>query len=201
MVGKSFDRMYPKWNRQCLWEDYGGRIVVVKTTNVGSTMAPPPGEAIALNMEASDVWKLCDGTTTIDDIVEILFNEYDVDMETLKNEVSNEIENMTKNGFITLQDKAEKSERKIFSGKEVFKKSESVIWNELEDQLYIMDTRNSTIFNLPKQFGKLWSLFDGKHRTLDIIKANDGDRSPQKKGETLLLMRELEYTGFIEQIN
>lgn len=189
---------YVRWSNRTVWEDYGGRTVVVRLFEPES-MSPQTIEARTLNMEASDVWKLCDGTRTINDVISVLIEEYDVDRSVLELDVMDMIKQLVRDKFLILEDAPKKVIRKEYLTDERFKKSDNVIWNELEGRLYLMDTRTTTIVTLPRETANVWKLCDENHALKDIINIC-GKESALKRREILLLIRELELVGFITEI-
>ena len=49
--------------------------------------SPATQQLVALNDTASDVWRLCDGEHTAEDIVDLLSRSYDVDPDTIRADV------------------------------------------------------------------------------------------------------------------
>lgn len=61
----------------------------------------PASETVTvLNGTASDVWRLCDGQHTEGEIVELLASAYDVDAETIRDDVSTTLEQFEKSGLV-----------------------------------------------------------------------------------------------------
>lgn len=52
---------------------------------------PPTEQVTVLNGTASDVWRLCDGELTVEEITELLARSYGVSIETIQREVTETI--------------------------------------------------------------------------------------------------------------
>ena len=54
-----------------------------------------------LDQIGSEIWNLSDNNSSIEDIVNILFDKYDVDIETLREDVENFLNNSVELGMYT----------------------------------------------------------------------------------------------------
>ena len=74
------------------------RTNAVKTREEGEILlVMNPGQSLLfLNLVAKDFFLLCNGENTLDDIVEILYNQYDVEKETLTDDLLDIIQDMQK---------------------------------------------------------------------------------------------------------
>lgn len=57
-------------------------------------------QVLVLNATASDVWRLCDGEQTLDEIVQLLVSAYDADATVVRNDVQNTIDQLLEEGFL-----------------------------------------------------------------------------------------------------
>jgi len=85
----------PERSEDCAWNTVGGETVVVKAST---------GTVSVLSSTGGRIWEMCDGRTTVDDIVSRLVKEYDEDPETIREEVGRFLESMTGQGLIPAQD-------------------------------------------------------------------------------------------------
>ena len=61
----------------------------------------PKSETVAvLNATASDVWRLCDGDLTVDDVVAALAKAYGVAEASIAEEVVQVVDDLTEKGFL-----------------------------------------------------------------------------------------------------
>ena len=58
-------------------------------------------QVVVLNSTASDVWRLCDGEHTLDEIVALLASAYGTTPEAIKDNVTTTIEQLAGEGFLT----------------------------------------------------------------------------------------------------
>ena len=57
-------------------------------------------KVLVLNGTASDVWRLCDGEQSFDQIVDLLASAYQVDPETVRDDVANTVHQFVEEGFL-----------------------------------------------------------------------------------------------------
>jgi hypothetical protein len=57
-------------------------------------------QVIVLNSTASDVWRLCDGEHTLDEIVRLLASAYQTDPDTIRADVSSTVQQFVDEGFL-----------------------------------------------------------------------------------------------------
>lgn len=67
---------------------------------VGTAVLFSGGAMLSINFLGAEIWKLCDGRT-FDAIVAVLLEQFDVEEDTLKNDVQSFLDDLTKKGFIT----------------------------------------------------------------------------------------------------
>lgn len=57
-------------------------------------------QVMVLNATASDVWRLCDGEQTLDQIVDLLVSAYGADPNVIRTDVERTIEQLVEEGFL-----------------------------------------------------------------------------------------------------
>jgi len=67
--------------------------------DIGTSLLFADGVMVTLNLLGTEIWKLCDGRS-VDDIVATLLNEFDVDLDVLKQDVLAFLEDLEQKGFI-----------------------------------------------------------------------------------------------------
>lgn len=80
----------PQRNPRVRWRIYKGKVII------------PP--AYGLNETASEIWKLCDGTRTIKDIIEHIKKNYEASPSEIEKTVIDFIFLMEKHKFILLKE-------------------------------------------------------------------------------------------------
>ncbi len=58
-------------------------------------------QVLVLNATASDIWRLCDGEQTADEIVELLATAYGVPADDIRGEVNATLERLIEEEFLT----------------------------------------------------------------------------------------------------
>jgi len=64
---------------------------------------PETGSFFGLNQLAGECWEFIDGQKSIEDIIAILLKEYEVQLDTLRNDIQTLIQKMEDKGLITLK--------------------------------------------------------------------------------------------------
>ncbi|MBL6974680.1 MAG: PqqD family protein [Deltaproteobacteria bacterium] len=82
----------PKKAEDCAFNRVAGETVVVKATD---------GTVTVLNRLGGEIWDLCDGATSLDDIIHTLGQAYDQPAETIREEVGRFMDSMLEKGIIT----------------------------------------------------------------------------------------------------
>lgn len=82
----------PKRAEDCAFNRVADETVVVKATD---------GTVTVLNRLGGEIWDLCDGTASLDDIARGLARSYDQPAETIRKEVDRFMESMLEKGIIT----------------------------------------------------------------------------------------------------
>jgi hypothetical protein len=57
-------------------------------------------QVLVLNTTASDVWRLCDGEHTVDEIVALLASAYQTTSEEVRDDIASTIEQFQSEGFL-----------------------------------------------------------------------------------------------------
>ena len=69
-----------------------------------SLFDPQTQEVSMLNDTASDVWRLCDGTSTLDQVIELMAKAYDVEPDAVGHEVKATVETFYDKGLLAGND-------------------------------------------------------------------------------------------------
>ena len=57
-------------------------------------------QVVVLNATASDVWRLCDGDQTLDEIVDLIASAYTVEPEVVRDDVTDTVNRLIDEGFL-----------------------------------------------------------------------------------------------------
>lgn len=66
-----------------------------------SLFDPQTQEVSMLNDTASDVWRLCDGTSTLDQVIELMAKAYGVEPDAIGDEVKATVKTFHDKGLLT----------------------------------------------------------------------------------------------------
>lgn len=61
---------------------------------------PSTEEVVVLNQTASDIWRLCDGGSTLDEIVRLLARAYGAEPSTIREDVAIVVDQLRRQGFL-----------------------------------------------------------------------------------------------------
>ncbi len=61
---------------------------------------PHDESVLVLNLTASDVWRLCDGEQTLEEIVELISRAYGVNADSIREDVAAAISEFVQAGFV-----------------------------------------------------------------------------------------------------
>ena len=61
---------------------------------------PHDGSVLVLNLTASDVWRLCDGEQTLEEIVEMISRAYRVKADSIREDVAAAVSEFVQAGFV-----------------------------------------------------------------------------------------------------
>jgi GeoRSP system PqqD family protein len=75
--------------------DQGGDAV-----DEGTLILVDSGQVFELNLLGADIWKLCDGERTVGDVVDDLFDRYDVERDELDKDVRAFLSQMEERGWM-----------------------------------------------------------------------------------------------------
>jgi hypothetical protein len=82
------------------------RIVESEVDGNISLFDPDTGEVSMLNDTASDLWRLADGSQTIEEMIELAARAYGVEPSSIADEVRATVETFEKKGFLSSKDQA-----------------------------------------------------------------------------------------------
>lgn len=72
-------------------------------TEVGGDISlydPTSERVVVLNATASDIWRLCDGEQTLDEIIELIAKAYEQQPEEIRHQVNTTIDQFLDEGFL-----------------------------------------------------------------------------------------------------
>jgi GeoRSP system PqqD family protein len=66
----------------------------------GTLILVDSGQVFELNLLGADIWKLCDGRRTVEDVVHDLLDRYDVELDELEGDVRAFLSQMEEKGWM-----------------------------------------------------------------------------------------------------
>jgi Coenzyme PQQ synthesis protein D (PqqD) len=81
-----------------------GRFLLEEMDGESFAYRPPAGQGIYLNETATVIWKLCDGTRSVQQIVELLVDTYPGAADEVLVDVSDTIDNLMRIGALKMVD-------------------------------------------------------------------------------------------------
>ncbi len=95
---------YIRWSDACVWQSFGTSLAILRVSLPDSPPLQEAEQGIKLNTTAKDIWNLCDGTRTFEDIITQLLEEYQGEPERIQENVERIISMLKKQGFLTCED-------------------------------------------------------------------------------------------------
>ena len=166
-----FEGKYIRWSEECVWNPIGDALAVVKVPppDIESVITDDTFSGIMLNSIARDIWDLCDGTRTFENIVDQLLGEYKGEPEKIREDIQKTVSQLKKESFVTYEDtiKVYESGTLLLQGYPVW--SDNVIWNEIEGKIMAINEDTGVPFELKDEMRELWKLCDGSKTIKEII--------------------------------
>jgi hypothetical protein len=154
---------YIRWSEDCVWNPVGDTLAVVKVPppDIGCVITEEVISGIVLNSIGRDIWDLCNGTRTFEDIVSQLLAEYKGDTEKIRDDIQTTVSQLKEESFLTYEDtsKAYNPVTLPLQGYPVW--GDNVIWNEIEGKIMAINDDTGVPFELKDEMGELWKLCDG----------------------------------------
>ncbi|MBU6998500.1 MAG: PqqD family protein [Theionarchaea archaeon] len=159
---------YVRWSEACVWQPFGTSLAILRVLAPDSSPSQE-SEGIKLNATGKDVWDLCDGTRTVDDIVAQLLEEYQGEPERIQESVETIVLMLQERGFLTCE-----STPHLYSVREIPLQdyacwNDTIIWNEVEGQVVAMNNSTGVALPIPTEAAEMWKLCNGKTAVEDIF--------------------------------
>ncbi|MBU6998339.1 MAG: radical SAM protein [Theionarchaea archaeon] len=161
---------YIRWSDTSVWEELEGRILICRLPELDFVADLRLEEdLIWLNHEGSQVWNLCDGTRTAEEIVLLLFDTHNVDYAVLKKDVTTLIQTLHRRGYLEFREEKAPYPHVQSIDQRFPTWSESVLWNDMEEEVGLLDCTDGTMVFLGPSEGELWKMCNGTRTMSDII--------------------------------
>jgi hypothetical protein len=162
-------KLYPRRDDRCVTQDsVDGELLVLKIEKSRIRGYDHYAfKGISLNREGKDVWKLCDGMNTIEEIISKLHGEYIVDKVTLVDDLIKMIENLLNEGYLSLEKRKKVVRRINLESYPHYK--DDIIWRTFDENFVILNMKNSALFTFPRKIEKLWKLCNGRNNIKHIL--------------------------------
>lgn len=158
---------YIRWSEDCVWQSIGTILIAIKTSG-SELFTEDKSSSVTLNETGRAIWNLCDGTKTLDVIIDHLLEEYEGDPEQIRENVEKTLQTLKEQGFLTYEETPEEYDIFKISPHTYPIWDENVTWNETEGHVVAMNNQTGRIVPVPDEAGDMWKLCDGK-KTVDEI--------------------------------
>lgn len=164
-------KKYIRWSEACVWQPLGGSLTILKVTRAEPGLIPveekSPG--VRLNEVGRDIWDLCDGTRSFEDIVDQLLEEYEGEPGKIRENIRKVISDLREKEFLTYEDEIKDYDVVEVPPQKYLIWDDNVLWNEMEGQIIAMNNETGMSLELPKELGEIWKLCDGTRSAKEII--------------------------------
>ncbi|MGC1119719.1 MAG: PqqD family protein [Candidatus Methanofastidiosia archaeon] len=174
---KENQQKYIRWSENCVWQPVGETLFIVKALHHYEGLIPSEEKSRGkkLNMVGKDIWDLCDGTRTMDEIVNQLMEEYTGDPEEIHKDVQNAVSKLMEEEFLVWGEKSEKCHPLEMSMREYPTWDDNVLWNQVEDEVVVINNVTGLNYGFREEVAETWKLCSGK-RSLDEILSMLGEK-------------------------
>lgn len=159
---------YIRWSENCVWQPIGSVLAVLKVSESGPS-AEDKSSSVNLNETGRAIWELCDGTKTLDIIVDQLLEEYEGDPEQIRENVEETISALKEQGFLTYEETPKEYDILRVPPQKYLVWHDNVIWNEEKDHVVAMDNQTGRAFPVPDEAKEMWKLCNGKKTVGEIL--------------------------------
>ena len=162
---------YIRWADACVWHPLGGSLTILRVTKGEPGLIPTEEKSpgVRLNEVGKDIWDLCDGTRSFDNIVNQLLEEYEGEPEEIREGINKVISDLKVRDFITYEDEIKDYHVVEVPPGKYLAWDDNVLWNEMEGQVIAMNNETGISFEFPKELGEVWKLCDGTRSVQEII--------------------------------
>lgn len=193
---------YIRWSEHCVWHFFSGSLTILKLSRIESGLIPEEEKSteMRLNPEGKDLWDLCDGTRTINDIVKQLLEEYEGEPDEIRNDVQKTISNLKEKEFLTYEESIKEYDVAEVPPEKYVMWDDNVLWKEVEGQVIAMNNETGLSFEFPSESGEVWKLCDGTRSAGEIISVLEGKglvNEDAPSGEFYLLFKQLVKLGMV----
>jgi coenzyme PQQ synthesis protein D (PqqD) len=79
----------------------GDRVAFTRAGDSAVLLDPSGGEYFSLSEVGARIWELCDGSATVDEIVERIADEYDAPLDTIRADTTRLLDELAAEGLLT----------------------------------------------------------------------------------------------------
>lgn len=193
---------YIRWSEHCVWHSFGGSLTILRLSRTEPGLIPEDEKSagMRLNSVGKDLWNLCDGTRTLDDIVEQLLEEYEGEPEEIRNDVQKVISNLKEKEFLTYEEEIKDYDVVEVPPRKYVMWDDDVLWNEVEGQVIAMNNKTGISLEFPTELSEVWKLCDGTRSAGEIISVLEEKglvNEDAPSGGFYLLLKQLVKLGMV----
>ena len=183
---------YVRWGESCLWEEDD-------TVKISAILELTTGREafVHLNDAESRVWKCCDGSMTVEEIIDQITRFHQTNVSISRDDVMDFIKGLCDIGLLTLNKQKEEILNKSWRGDEIVKRNVYVDSNEEDDGVTILNNRTNLLAQLDHDWLLLWRLCDGTHMISQIVSELISDSKEMLPIDIRLRLRYLEEIGAV----
>ena len=183
---------FVRWRESCLWEgDNRVKISVILELN------PIRATFVSFNGEESRVWKCCDGSMILNEIIDRVIPLQQTNVSISRDYVIEFIKGLCDIGLLTLSKQEGEILHKSWGGDEIVKRNVYVDSDDEDGSVTILNNRTNLLTQLNHDWPLLWRLCDGTHTISQIVSelvTNSRDMLPI---DIRLRLRYLEWIGAV----
>ncbi|MBU6997579.1 MAG: PqqD family protein [Theionarchaea archaeon] len=158
---------YIRWSEECVWQPFGSSLVILNPSHSHTELVDP---YVSLNETARDIWNWCDGTRTFETIVALIQQEYEGDPDHISANVQSVISQLHQQGLLSYEDVPCVPSELTVSPHDFIMWADTVLWEEVEGKIIVLDNHTGTSYTLPEEATDLWKLLNGQAALLMVLR-------------------------------
>lgn len=193
---------YVRWVKNCVWQTFGETLLILNASKQDPTLFSGdeyPG--VMLNETAKDIWELCDGTRTLEDICGELLELYGGDTAVICDSAADTISALKDAALIEFLETPDKYDQIELPPQKYAVPSSAVQLQGKDNRVSAHDNKTDTTFEFSTEISTLWKLCDGSRsirQILDKLSELDLINEDQPAGRMKLVIKQLIHYGLLE---
>jgi MoaA/NifB/PqqE/SkfB family radical SAM enzyme len=187
------EQQFFSWAQDVFWEEVKDHVLVCSDK--------PGTRAIRLNPEASAVWRLCDGTRSVGEMVKELLRQYEAEPQVITRQVGTLIGELASKGLLSRLDEPREITREELQADAVIFRDAAVWARQVGSEFTILDNRCGVAYSVgTPDVERIWTLTNQRptvEKVLDEIEREDQRETHLARAWGRIYLRILQERGWV----